>query len=74
MLYKQSRPQIPLLNILVEKLLISYPPSVPLKATANILKIGKKTKVETKIIMLPILPTIKLSPFNHPREDNPCVI
>ena len=44
---------------------------MPLKATANILKIGKKTKVETKIIILPMLPTIKLSPFSHPREDKP---
>jgi len=56
---------------LSEKLLISYPPSVPLKATVNILNIGKKTKVDTKIMILPILPTIKLSPLSHPREERP---
>ena len=34
-------------------------------------KIGKKTKVDTKIIILPILPTMKLSPFNQPRDERP---
>jgi hypothetical protein len=32
---------------------------------------GKNTKVDTKIMILPILPTIKLSPLSHPREERP---
>ena len=28
----------------------------------------------TKIIILPILPTMKLSPFNQPRDERPWVM
>ena len=42
-----------------------------LKATTNILNIGKKTNVVNKAIIIPILPTIKLSPFNHPLDARP---
>ena len=59
---------------LLEKFINSYPPPLLLKANENIRKIGKKTNNETKIIIEPILPTIKLSPFSHPRAANPWVI
>ena len=48
--------------------------SEEIKALLNIVTIGKNTKRETKIIINQMLPTIKLSPFNQPRDDKPCVI
>ena len=51
-----------------------YPPSLLIKALSNILKIGMNTNRLTKIMMSQMVPTIKLSPLSHPREERPCVI
>ena len=73
-LYKQSIPQIPLLTNLFEKFNNWYEPSGEIKALLNIVKIGKNTNNETKIIINQILPTMKLSPLSQPLDDNPWVI